>query len=453
MGPGHGAKATAWHRNFGRGCEYGNSMDRKAPMILALLLVVAPAGAARAAPPPNDAPASAAPFEVYTAVNGIPDERQAIAELAEATPDAGVVPCLGSRSFARTVWYRIPATQTPRELTVEASGRTLSVVDLAAFVQPGGGTTLTSVPNACAGAGVGAGDSAADATAGLTIRVGAFRDVLIQVGRRGPVGSPDDERAVVTLAETALEVGDTPDGDRATNAAPSIPRGGLTSVALGGATITQEEPFVPSCPAGASVWRRVRPPSSGRWTFMADGEDAATLSVFTGGHPTAKSLVGCVDRQGPAPMVLPVPAKKRRLLWVRIGTDRPVSGSSVQLRLRRAIRGDRADGGACLPSTTRATVSGGLSGPASARRANRLRSIVLRMRVRHGPLCGARLRLEGPKGKTYARGIAGIVRGTQRVSLQRVRKLKRGRYRLRVDALGVAAIRTKIPSTLSFRLR
>jgi hypothetical protein len=75
------------------------------------------------------------------------------------------------------------------------------------------------------------------------------------------------------------------------------------------------------------------------------------------------------------------------------------------------------------------------------------------MRVRHGPLCGARLRLAGPKGKTYARGIAGIVRGTQRVSLQRVRKLKRGRYRLRVDALGVAAIRTKIPSTLTFRLR
>ena len=112
----------------------------------------------------------------------------ATAELAEATPDPGVLPCLGSGSFARTVWYRIPATQAPRELTVEASGRTLGVVDLAAFVQAGPGQTSTRLPNVCAGAGVGGGDSAGDATSGLTIRVGAYRDVLIQVGRRGPGG-------------------------------------------------------------------------------------------------------------------------------------------------------------------------------------------------------------------------------------------------------------------------
>ena len=56
------------------------------------------------------------------------------------------MPCLGSGSFLRTVWYRIPATQTPRELTVEASGRTLNVVDLAAFVQPGPGQTVTKLP-------------------------------------------------------------------------------------------------------------------------------------------------------------------------------------------------------------------------------------------------------------------------------------------------------------------
>src|SRR3954464_9950722 len=115
-------------------------MDHKA-LIVAPLLVAALAPAAAAAPPSNDPPTGAAPFEVYTAVNGIPTERQAIAELAEATPHPGGPPCLGPASFLRTVWYRIPATQTPRELTVEASGRTLGVVDLAAFVQPGAGTT------------------------------------------------------------------------------------------------------------------------------------------------------------------------------------------------------------------------------------------------------------------------------------------------------------------------
>jgi hypothetical protein len=78
---------------------------------------------------------------------------------------------------------------------------------------------------------------------------------------------------------------------------------------------------------------------------------------------------------------------------------------------------------------------------------------VLRLRVKHGPLCAAGLRLVGPRGHTYARGLAGIVRGTQRVALQRLRRLKRGRYRLKVDALGVGAIRNPVRSTLTFRLR
>jgi hypothetical protein len=428
-------------------------MTSKAALIPALVLIAALAPAAAAAPPANDSPAAAAPFEVYSARNGVPTERQAVAELAEATPDAGVLPCLGSGSFLRTVWYRIPATQTPRELTFEASGRTLDVVDLAAFVQPGPGQTVTKLPNACAGEGVGGGDSAGDRTAGMTLRVGPFRDVLIQVGRRGPVGTPDDERVEVTLDETALPVADAPDGDRADGSAPSIPRSGVTRLQLGGATLTQEDPFVEPCPADASLWRRVRPPRSGRWTFSVDGADAGTLSVFTGGHPTPNSVLGCVDRQGPGPLVLPVRAKKRRLLWVRVGTDRPVSGAAAQLRLRRAIAGDRADGGACLPSITRPSVGGGLVGPASVKRQGRTRTLVLRLRVKHGPLCVAGLHLTGPKGRTYARGLAGIVRGNERVALRRIRRLKRGRYRLKVDALGVGAIRSPVRSTLTFRLR
>jgi hypothetical protein len=429
------------------------SMDRRPALIAALLLVGALAPAAAADPPPNDAPAAAAPFEVYTAVNGVPTERTATAELAQATPDAGVIPCLGSASFLRTVWYRIPATQTPRELTVEASGRTLGAVDLAAFVQPGPGQTVTALSNVCDGAGVGGGDSAGDATSGLTIRAGAFRDVLIQVGRRGPVGTPDDERVELSLSEVALPVGDEPDGDRAGSATPSIPRSGVTTVTLDGATTAQEDPFVPRCPAAASVWRRVRPPSSGRWTFTADGSEASTLSVFTGARPAPDSAVGCVDRQGPAPLVLPVPAKKHKLLWVRVGTDRPVGGSVARLRFRRAIPGDRLDGGACLPSVVRPSVGGSLIGPRATKRANRSRIVVLRLRVRHGPLCAARLTLQGPKHATFARAIAGVVRGTQRVGLERIRRLRRGLYRLKVDALGVGAIRSPVPSTLTFRLR
>ena len=426
-------------------------MDRTSALIPALLLVAALAPAAMAAPPPNDAPTSAGAFEVYTAVNGIPTERTATAELAEATPDPGVIPCLGSGSFLRTVWYRIPATQTPRELTIEASGRTLDVVDLAAFVQPGPGQTVTKLPNICAGAGVG--DSAGDATSGMTLRVDAFRDVLVQVGRRGPVGSPDDERVQLSLSETALPVGDLPDGDRADGSAPSIPRGGVTTVGLGGATTSQEDPFVARCPAAASVWRRVRPPSTGRWTFSADGADAGTLSVFTGARPTPESAVGCIDRQGPGPLTLPVPATKKRLLWVRIGTDRPVAGSVAQLRFRHAIAGDRLDGGACLPSVVPPSVGGSLVGSRAVKRAGRSRTMLLRARVTHGPLCGARFSLQGPKGATYARGLAGIVRGTQVISVRRIRKLKRGLYRLKVDALGVGAIRNPVRSTLTFRLR
>ncbi len=151
-------------------------------------------------------------------------------------------------------------------------------------------------------------------------------------------------------------------------------------------------------------------------------------------------------------MVLPVPAKRGRLLWVRIGTDRPAAGAVAQLRFRRAIAGDRLDGGACLPSVANTRVGGGLVGPTAVKRAGRSRTIVLRLRVRNGPLCAAHFTLTGPNGGTFARGIASIVRGTQRVGLQRIRKLKRGRYRLHVDALGVGAMRNPVPSTLTFRL-
>src|SRR5687767_10058865 len=110
-------------------------MGRHFPTFLALSALLVPA-AASAATPPNDSPAAPAAFEPYTAQNGRPDEQQAVAELVEATGDAGVRSCLGPGSFARTVWYRVPEGAGAQRVTVEAMGRTLGVVDVAAFVQP-----------------------------------------------------------------------------------------------------------------------------------------------------------------------------------------------------------------------------------------------------------------------------------------------------------------------------
>src|SRR4051812_38313948 len=92
-----------------------------------------------APPPPNDAPTAPMGFTQVTAENGTPQNQQGIAELAEATPDRNVPRCLGPQSFERTVWFVVPPAATPQEIEVEASGRTLDVVDLAAYVQPPNG--------------------------------------------------------------------------------------------------------------------------------------------------------------------------------------------------------------------------------------------------------------------------------------------------------------------------
>jgi hypothetical protein len=228
-----------------------------------------PSGAA-ASPPANDAPASAAEFATYTAENGTPSELQAVAELADAGPDRGVPRCLGPRSFARTVWYRIPAAGTPRELSVEASGRTLDVLDLAAFVQDADaapGALTTDQPNACAGAGAGGADAAEEPTAGVGLRVPAGHAVLLQVGRRGQRGTPDQERAVLSLAQTALSERPSPPGDVATAATTRVRVGRDIRVPLGGATLTGEDPAEAVCPSLASVWRRFVPRRS-TWSLQ-----------------------------------------------------------------------------------------------------------------------------------------------------------------------------------------
>src|SRR3954451_680172 len=131
----------------------------------AVVAAAAVPSTALAAPPPNDGPGAAAGFSPYTAETGTPGDQQAIAELAEATSDAGVPACLGPFSFARTVWYRVSASPSTQLITVEASGRTLDVVALAAFVQPAAAPPAvaplqTREPNACFGVGSGGSDAA-----------------------------------------------------------------------------------------------------------------------------------------------------------------------------------------------------------------------------------------------------------------------------------------------------
>src|SRR5215212_7472355 len=110
-------------------------MTALARLLLAALIVLALPASALAAPPPNDAYNLPGGFEGYSARNGFPIERQATAELAEATPDAGTQQCLGPASMARTVWFAVPGSPNAREITFEAVGRTTDAIDLAAFVQ------------------------------------------------------------------------------------------------------------------------------------------------------------------------------------------------------------------------------------------------------------------------------------------------------------------------------
>src|SRR5918995_1709343 len=189
-----GVHPAAYHRPDSGGAKTPRPPPGSIPLmaarpLLPLAAVAAalllPAPGAQAAPPANDLPSAAAPFAPYTAANGTPLEQQAIAELAEATPAPRLVRCLGDDSFERTVWFFVPAATVASDLTVDASGRTLDPIDVAAFVQPEivappppppdpapappppPATTAQSgvnhtVPNACAGLGDGGAASAED---------------------------------------------------------------------------------------------------------------------------------------------------------------------------------------------------------------------------------------------------------------------------------------------------
>jgi hypothetical protein len=426
-------------------------------VLVAATVSIAAAPPAYAAPPPNDGPTAPASFAPQTAENGQPIDQQGIAELAEATPDRGVPRCLGPDSFARTVWFVVPATEVPQEITVEASGETLDVVDLAAFVQREGAVPTaptTNPPNACAGVGSGGGDASEEPTSAVTLRVPAHRSVLIQAGRRGTPDTPDNERAVLSLDTRPLPAPTSPlPGDIADAATPKAHTKRETIVPLGGATLTDEDPAEAPCPSLGSVWRRVIPTTGGPRLITVKGNESSTLTVFSGPTPTTANALDCVNRVGPGELEMKVPAKAKRPLWIRIGTDRPPDRTAATMTIAPAGDAFVVDGGPAGSDPTTGGPGGGLpfacrkadaaaasvTGPAisgNVKRLNRLKRFGFALNLRNGPVCDVEVELTGPGGRVYA--VARTLRlkgGLRSISLTRTRKLRRGAYRLRVTAL------------------
>lgn len=448
--------------------------------LLAVAAVLACATPAAAQRPGNDAPHGAAAFQPYTAVNGSPREQQAGADLAGATADPGVPRCLGPDSFDRTVWFRIPEAPMPRELTIDASGRTLDVVDLAAFVQPAvtpsptgepapAGAPLTQRPNACAGVGSGGSDAAEEPTSAVSLHVPAHRPVLVQVGRRGTAGAREDEFALLSLAESALPDWGAPPGDAGDATAPLARSGRVNRVALVDATITEEDPAQPACPSLSTVWRRFVPGASGPRLVTVAGSQVATLTVFRGSRPSDENALDCVNRAGGGSLQMVVDGRRRQPLWIRLGADDPLDRSVGRLRILPGERVTVIDGGpggfdpttggpgGGLPASCersrpeRVRLSGPrLRGPAGSR--NGFRRVPVTVRVRGGAICDVVAELIGPRGRVYAR--ARLRRVTKRATLRlpRQRTFRPGRYRLRVSAVGWTGDRERVRSSVKGRL-
>jgi hypothetical protein len=463
-------------------------------LIAAVLLGGAPAIAA----PPNDSPAGAGVFAPYTSPSGVPTQQQAVADLVAATPDRGIPRCLGDKSFARTVWYRIPEGPVARLLTVEAVGRTAAAIDLAAFVQPpipppaptpAPTTTPTpSVtptptpvrahaaqaanlrePNQCDGIGAGAGADSPDRTSGVTMLVPSGFPVLIQVGRRGPVGTAQNEQALVTLEATDVALASTPRGDSA-RTAPRLHKG-TNVVDLAGATITGEDPAQPPCPSLGTVWRRLMPSADGQLVISVSGMDATSLAVFSGRRPTGDSALDCVDRRTGGALQVNVPVEKHKPIWVRVGADGLEGDEEATVTARDGERANVINGGPGGFDPTPFGPGGGLpsvceNADAGAARidGDRLRGrapdynafteIPVPLTVTGGPICDATLKLYGPRGHLYARGRYIVLKPrTATIGIPRRRTFVAGRYHLEARGLDLFGRRVDVDTHLQGKLR
>ena len=293
--------------------------------VLSICAGLAPA-AASAAAPANDAPAGAVAFSPITAENGPVAAQQGLAEIAEATADAGVPRCLGPKSFAKTVWFKVPASAGPQRLVIEAagpSGASADVPDLAAYVQPVGALS-TVEPQACDGAAAGGEDAALD------LRVPGGREVLIQAGRT----EGNAERIVLSLTATPVDALPLPVGDDARRT-PAIARDAIVSVPLGGATLTEEDPAQPQCAAAGTVWRKVNVQRDGTHEITVKGDAVGAIAAFVGKAPGADNAVACANRTSKSgALTLKAEAKRKDTIWLRLGTDAAFKDASALVVVR-----------------------------------------------------------------------------------------------------------------------
>jgi hypothetical protein len=305
----------------------------------------------------------------------------------------------------------------------------------------------------------------------VTLRVPPRRAVLIQVGRHGTVRSADDERALVSLDDRpfAAPSGPLPGDFIAGAATPKAHITENTIVPLFGATLSEEDPTEPVCPALGSVWRRVVPSNNEQKLISVEGGDAATLTVFAGASPTPGNALDCVNRVGHGQMQMSVPVRKRQPLWIRIGTDRPPDQSSATLTIAPGAGAFVVDGGPGGSDPTTGGPGGGFpddcakgdaqrAGITGARfggkvkQLNRRGAVALPLTLKSGPVCDVQIDLVGPGGRTYA--VARTLRlksGKRRVRLQRVDRLRRGGYHLRVTGLSQLGDLVPVKSTLRGR--
>jgi hypothetical protein len=323
----------------------------------------------------------------------------------------------------------------------------------------------------CDGLGAGGATAAEEPTSGISLRVPAGRAVLVQVGRRGPVGSPDNERAVVALDDRPIPAPPAPPGGDV--AGPATPLAGTNRdniLPLFGAMLTEEDPAQPPCPSLGSVWRKVTPSRSGPRLITANGAEAATLTVFAGAAPSGDNALDCVNRADRGELQMLVQAKARKTLWIRVGTDNPPDGGSASLRVEPGVGAFVVDGGpggfdptpfgpggGLPPECTRADAGkAAVSGPpfqGKAKQLNTRATFTLATVIAKGPLCDVEVRLVGPRGRVYAtaRSIR-LKGGHRRLRLTRTGKLVRGGYSLQLTALSNLGDPVRVRTTVKGKL-
>jgi hypothetical protein len=302
------------------------------------------------------------------------------------------------------------------------------------------------------------------------------RAVLIQVGRRGPVGSAQDERVLLSLDDRTITApAFPPEGDYADPGTPAVKPGLTTSVPLFGATITQDDPAEPPCPSLGTIWRKVKPASPATKSpllITANGADLGTLAVFAGSTPTAGNALDCVNRSGRGALQMLIPAARaRKPLWVQLGTDQPVEESAASLRVAPGAGTLVVDGGPggfdptpggpggglpndCAKADAERAGIGGTPFRGNVKRLNKRASITLPLKLTRGPICDVEVELLGPRGRVYASMRALSIRtGRHFLRLKRrPTKLAHGAYTLRVTALSKTGDYVRVHSTLKARL-